>query len=438
MIATVRVRGAAAVALAVAFVAAACHHNNPRAQRVVASPSHTPVVGLETPAPSASAKPPPSSRSSATITFATARPTPNPGDLAKAKIKLTQIATLNQPLGMAVRSHDDALYVVEKGGTVHAIRSGRVDPTPVLDISSEVSTGSEQGLLGLAFSPDGSHMYVYFTNATGNIVLREYLVSGGRAVVSSMRQVLTIAHSTFPNHNGGNIVFGPDGFLYIGVGDGGSEGDPNNNGQNRGTLLAKMLRINPAAGASHAYQIPSTNPYASSGGRCDTTPAAGVCAEIWAYGLRNPWRYSFDRTTGDMWIGDVGQDKWEEIDYQPASGKGGDNYGWSLMEGTHRYKGGPPANHHAPIYEYSHDGGNCAVTGGYVYRGRRISNLDGAYVFADECVGRLRAFVFHDGLAAEHRFLGPQVSQPASFGQDQFGELYVLSLSGGVYRIDPA
>jgi len=397
------------------------------------------VAGLETPVPSPTATAQ-HSRSSATVSFSTPTPTPQPADLADAHTTLTRIASLSEPLAIAIRTSDPALYVAEKGGTIHAIRSGLLDPTPVLDISSEVSTGSEQGLLGLAFSPDGSHLYVNFTNKSGpagDTVIREYTFSGGRATGTG-RLVLTQTQP-FANHNGGNLVFGPDGYLYIGLGDGGSGGDPMGNGQNLNTLLGKMLRIDPKPGtpdcgahsgsAPGSYTIPPTNPFVGKAG----------CDEIWAYGLRNPWRYSFDKTTKDLWIGDVGQDSWEEVDVQGAGGRGGDNYGWNRMEGTHSYNGGtPPPSHHPPVYEYSHDSGNCSITGGYVYRGTRIPNLAGAYVFGDFCVGRLRAFVLHGGRAANQRFLGPQVNQLSSFGQDGNGELYVTSLDGGVYRIDPA
>ena len=431
-------------AAALVLLAAACtHHKNPNAERIIASPSPTALVGLETPgASSTPSAPPVRSRSQGTISFATSSPLPQTTSLSSAHTKLTQIATLNQPVAMAVRSGDAALYVAERAGTIRAIRNGRVDSTPVLDISSEVESGYvEQGLLGLAFSRDGSRLYVYFTNRLdppgGDIVIREYAFSNGRAVASSARQVLQIAHPTNANHNGGNLAFGPDGYLYIGVGDGGGAGDPNNHGQSLDTLLAKMLRINPMASGSNAYQIPSDNPFVA---------RAGARGEIWAYGLRNPWRWSFDALTGDLWIGDVGQNAWEEIDEQAAKAKGGDNYGWNRMEGTHSYNGGtPPQNHHAPVYEYSHDDGNCSVAGGYVYRGRRIPNLAGAYVFGDSCTGLVHAFILYKGRATDHRLLGPRVPSGSSssysltsFGQDQNGELYALSLGGGVYRLDPA
>jgi glucose/arabinose dehydrogenase len=270
-------------------------------------------------------------------------------------------------------------------------------------------------------------LYVNFTNTLGDTVVREYAFADGVATTASARSVLEV-DQPYPNHNGGNLVFGPDGYLYIGLGDGGSGGDPQGNGQNKNVLLGKMLRIDPRVSGTNAYSSPPGNPFVGKPGR----------DEVWAYGLRNPWRYSFDRTTGDLWIADVGQDNWEEVDFQRAASKGGDNYGWNLMEGSHRYSGTAPANHHGPIYEYSHDGGNCSVTGGYVYRGPRISNLRGAYVFSDFCAGALQAFIQKDGRATEHRFLGARVPNLSSFGQDQNGELYVLSLDGGVYRIDLA
>jgi hypothetical protein len=190
-----------------------------------------------------------------------------------------------------------------------------------------------------------------------------------------------------------------------------------------------MLRLDPNASGGEAYTVPPSNPFASS---------SGTKALVWAYGLRNPWRWSFDRSTKDLWIADVGQNAYEEVDFQPATAHGGDNYGWNRMEANHSYNGGsPPSGYHRPIYEYSHDGGNCAVTGGYVYRGSKIHNLQGAYVFGDYCAGRIRAFTLRNNAATNSRFLGVTVDQLTSFGQDASGELYAFSLSGPVYRIDP-
>lgn len=341
------------------------------------------------------------------------------------KIRLKKIASIHEPVALALRKGDSAFYIAQRhDGTIRPVRNGKAGD-PVLDIGSEISTGNEQGLLGLAFSADGTKLYVDFTSligggASGDDVVRQYTFSNGKAVPSSARDLIRVA-DPYPNHNGGNLVFGPDTYLYIGMGDGGAGGDPQNRAQNTRELLGKLLRIDPGSGAK-GYTVPDDNPFGN---------------EVWAYGLRNPWRFSFDRLTNDLWIADVGQNEWEEIDFDPSGG--GDNYGWSRMEGRHGYNGGtPPANHHGPIYEYSHSAGNCSVTGGYVYRGRRIPDLYGSYVFADYCAGRLRAFVRSEGRATGARFLGPQVDQVSSFGQDAGGELYVLSLSGAVYRIDPA
>ncbi len=341
-------------------------------------------------------------------------------------MSLVKIATLDQPLGLAVRPGDDSLYIAEKVGRVVAIRGGRVDPTPVLDLSRSVSQGSEQGLLGLAFSPDGKFLYVNYTDLSGDTNVVQYEMGARRADPGSGRRVLFV-HQPFGNHNGGNLAFGPDGYLYIGLGDGGSEGDPLGNGQNLSTLLGKMLRIDPRPSGGRPYAIPPDNPFVGK---------AGVRPEIWAYGLRNPWGYSFDRKTGDLWIGDVGQDRLEEIDFQPAGAGGGQNYGWNQMEGTLAFSGTAPPGAIPPIFEYAtHQNGTCAVTGGFVYRGKDIPNLAGAYVFGDFCSGQIMALVQRQGRMLEHRSLGVSVPELASFGQDGAGELYAMSLLGGVFRL---
>ncbi len=340
---------------------------------------------------------------------------------------------------MAVRAGDPALYFVTKSGTVRALRDGRLDPAPVLDISSKVSHGSEQGLLGLAFSPDGRFAYVDYTDRGGDTNVVEYAWRDDRADTASARRVLFV-DQPFPNHNGGNLVFGPDGDLYIGMGDGGSDygsgdpqGDPHRNGQDEGVLLGKMLRIEPRmpdgslAPGGRAYAIPADNP---------SVGQPGARPEIWAYGLRNPWRFSFDRTAGDLWIGDVGAGLEEEIDVQRAGSPGGENYGWNAVEGTVVYRG-PPADAVGPVYEYNHSFGGCAVTGGYVYRGRAIPDLRGWYVFGDFCLGSVSALRADDPDAGEFTLSERNVPSLASFGQDQAGELYALSLAGGVYKLVP-
>ena len=357
----------------------------------------------------------------------TASPSPEPG-VGTVHVRLVQVASVDQPLALALRPHDPALYVAEKTGRIVAIRDGRVDPEPVLDIAGDVSLGSEQGLLGLAFSLDGRFLYIDYTDTAGDTHVDEYALTDGAADPASRRTILTVAQP-FSNHNGGNLVFGPDGDLYIGLGDGGSGGDPYGNGQSLSTLLGKILRITPRPAAGHPYGIPPDNPFV---GRSGARP------EIWAYGLRNPWRFTFDRDTGDLWIGDVGQSAWEEIDRQPADSVGGENYGWNAREGDHPYDTQTSAPGAVdPVFEYPHDGGVCAVTGGYVYRGSAIEDLFGSYVFADFCAGDIEALRIRNGRVAGHRSLGVTVPNLSSFGEDAAGELYALSLSGGIYRLAP-
>ena len=368
--------------------------------------------------PSVTTTPPPPSATSVSAP---------PSSLAAVRVRLVEVATLQQPLALAVRSGDPALYVAQKTGKVIAIRDGIEDPIPMLDLTDQVSLGGEQGLLGLAFSPDGREVYVNFTDTNGDTHVTGYAVRDGRADAASRRDLLFV-DQPYSNHNGGNLAFGPDGYLYIGLGDGGSGGDPHGNGQSLSTLLGKMLRIDPTPSGDRPYRIPADNPFV---GHADARP------EIWAYGLRNPWRYSFDRLTGDLWIGDVGQSAWEEVDLQASDSAGGENYGWNRMEGDHPYGGASrPADAVRPVYEYSHDQG-CVVTGGYAYRGKAIPDLVGAYVFADFCTGAIEAIEVRDGRVTDHRSLGPVVPSLSSFGEDADGELYAMSLDGGLYLLAP-
>jgi len=282
-------------------------------------------------------------------------------------------------------------------------------------------------LLGLAFSPDGSKLYVDHNDSTGDIHVAEYTMGAGLDVnAGSRRELLTIGHRQFTNHNGGGLAVDRAGLLYISVGDGGGSGDPNGNAQRLDSLLGKLLRIDPRPGASGPYSIPPDNPFAH-------TPNARP--EIYAYGLRNPWRFSFDQQTDDLWIADVGQGSWEEIDLETAPRTGGQNYGWNALEGTHRY--GPPASGPtmAPITEYGHDGGDCSVTGGAVVRadGGALGALEGAYVFADYCSGRIRALRQAGGAVTEiNQSLGT-VRNPVAFDMAG-GSLLVVSLTGTIYR----
>jgi glucose/arabinose dehydrogenase len=345
-----------------------------------------------------------------------------------ARVRLVPVAQLEQPVAMATRPGERTLYLVEQVGRVRAIRGGQLDPTPVVDISDRVTAGGEQGLLGLAFSPDGRFLYLAYTDRDGNHQVSELTMRGQRADPGSERSILHF-DDPFGNHNGGQLAFGPDGYLYIAFGDGGGGGDPEGNGQSLDALLGKILRIDPRPGGGRPYQVPSDNPFV---GRDGARP------EIWAYGLRNPWRFSFDAATGDLWIGDVGQNAYEEIDYQPA-GEGGRNYGWNRREGLHPFDGGDrPDGAVDPVIEYGREGGACTVIGGFVYRGQRIRGLRGAYLYGDYCAGWVRAARVRDGEVLDRRDLGLEVPSLSSFGVDAAGELYALSLSGDVYRLAPA
>ncbi|HXF56162.1 MAG TPA: PQQ-dependent sugar dehydrogenase, partial [Actinomycetota bacterium] len=357
----------------------------------------------------------------------TVGPSPGPSpDLDAVRVRLVEVARLGQPLALAVRPGDQALYVAEKDGLVRAVRGGRVDPEPVLDLRGQVSQGLEQGLLGLAFSPDGRYLYVNYTDLAGDTRVVEYAVVEGRADPGSRREVLFV-DQPYPNHNGGNLAFGPDGYLYVGLGDGGSANDPHGFAQDLGSLLGKLLRIDPRPFGGRPYGVPPDNPFV---GRPGARP------EIWAYGLRNPWRFSFDRQTGDLWIGDVGQSSREEVDFVPA-GTAGANFGWDHFEGSLLVEGDPIPGAVMPIHEYPTGPEGRSVIGGYVYRGSAIPALVGAYLYSDFYNPRIVALVRQGRGVADLRVVHQGVEATASFGEGPDGELYVLSLAGGVYRIEP-
>jgi glucose/arabinose dehydrogenase len=328
--------------------------------------------------------------------------------LASARIRLTRVASLDYPIAMAVRPTDGSLWVARKGGTVCRLIGGSCN---LSQSGATDSGGNEQGLLGIAFSPGGTRFYASYTNPAGDTRLDEFhVLADGRANLATRRTVFT-EDQPQANHNGGHIVFGPDGRLYLGLGDGGGAGDQhgaNGNGQNPGTDLGKILRIDPA----------------------------GPSVQRWISGVRNPWRFTFDRANGSLWVGDVGQNQWEEIDYLPAGAQQGRNLGWRCFEGTHRYSGCSPAGGHTPpILEYAH-GPGCSVTGGYVYRGAKIPALAGAYLYADYCDGQIQAVSLQGGQIRTSRGLGVNAGNVVSFGQGADGELYVLTPSA-IHRIDP-
>lgn len=383
-------------------------------------------------------------RSTAPTTSTTAAPAPTttlrPADLNAARVTLTKVADLPPSTALAVRAGDPALYVTTQAGQVLSLRNGAVDPTPVIDISDRVRSVGEQGLLGIAFSPDGTLLYLHYSaregaGAAGEGRIVEFAFAGGRADPTSARLLLAVPDPQV-NHNGGQLAFGPDGLLYIAFGDGGSQGDagpghaPGGNAQSRDELLGKLLRIDPRPDGGMPYTIPPDNPFAEGGGR----------PEIWSYGLRNPWRFSFDRASDDLWIADVGANEREEIDVATAPDAGrGVNYGWNRLEGTRDTGvGDVPDDAVAPVHEITHADGNCSITGGYVYRGAAIPDLVGAYVFTDYCNGAIRAIRVEGGQVVVARDLGISLDRVSSFGEDAAGELYVISQSSGLYRIDPA
>ncbi len=339
---------------------------------------------------------------------------------------------LKQPVSIT-NAGDSRLFVVQQGGMVRIVKDGALLKDPFLDISDRTKSGGERGLLGLAFPPDyatSGHFYVYYTGTRGESTLSRFTVTPGnpdRADPTS-EEILLTQEQPYSNHNGGQLAFGPDGYLYLGLGDGGSGGDPQGNGQNLGVLLGKLLRLD--VSGDKGYKVPPSNPFVAT---------AGARSEIWAYGLRNPWRFSFDRETGDLYIADVGQNAYEEVDFQPADSKGGENYGWNIMEASHCY-GASTCDQTGltlPILEYPHGPQwGTSISGGYLYRGEAVPALVGRYVFADFTSGRVWSAGPEDGWELKPLFeTGFNVS---TFGEDAAGELYVADYTSGlIYRVGP-
>ncbi|MFB6770161.1 PQQ-dependent sugar dehydrogenase [Streptomyces sp. NPDC056337] len=341
------------------------------------------------------------------------------------QVALTEVARATNPTAGAA-GPGGTVWIAERAGTVRVLNDTGLGE-PVLDISDETTTDGERGLLGVTFDDDFAHFYISYTDLQGTSTIDEFAVQDGTIQEDTRRTVLT-QEQPESNHNGGDITFGPDGYLYIAFGDGGGGGDPDGNGQKLDTLLGKLLRIDPQGGTP--YAVPQDNPFVGD---------PGARSEIWSYGLRNPWRFSFDAGSGDLLIADVGQSEWEEIDWAPADSKGGENYGWAQMEGTHPFRGGTePANHVPPIHEYDRNGLGCSVTGGYVYRGQAIADLEGQYVYSDYCDGTLRSLEIDNGKVTAEHDLGVNGGEVVSFAQDTDGELYALAIGGTVWRVDPA
>jgi glucose/arabinose dehydrogenase len=363
-------------------------------------------------------------------------PAPAPAETARkaGKLHLVTVGRFDNPVYVASPPGDRRrLFVVEQGGVIRVMRGGKTLSQPFLDISGEVLSGGEQGLLGLAFAPDYARsggFYVNYTNTTGDTRIVEYRrASPDRADPGSARVVLA-QQQPEANHNGGQLAFGPDGLFYIGLGDGGGANDQHGtigNALDLGSLLGKILRIDPRERAGKPYSVPSSNPFVN---------REGARAEIYSYGLRNPWRFSFDRSTGDLAIGDVGQDAREEVDFVRRGAGRGANFGWRVWEGNRRNTNeASPPGARRPAFDYGRDDGSCSVTGGYVMRDRSVPSLYGRYVYGDFCRGQLYRVTLRAGGARNRRPLNlPRVDSLSSFGEDARGRVYAVSLAGPVYR----
>ena len=351
--------------------------------------------------------------------------------LAQVSLRAQEIASgLASPVYLTAPSGDARLFVVEQRGRIRIIQDGQLVSAPFLDITSRVSSGGERGLLSLAFHPQyrtNGFFYVNFTDLAGNTRIERFTVSSNQNVANAASSKLILGvPQPAANHNGGLNLFGPDGMLYIGMGDGGGGGDPQRNGQNRNTLLGSMLRIDVDRG--DPYAIPPGNPYAGQ---------ANARGELWAIGLRNPWRFAFDRQAGLLYIADVGQSRLEEVSIVPVA-RAGVNYGWNIMEGSACYSASTCDRQglELPAVEYDHAAGACSVTGGFVYRGTAIPEIAGHYFYSDYCAGWVRSFRFSNGTVSDQRSweMG-DLGSVTSFGEDASGELYIVSANGRVYRI---
>lgn len=364
----------------------------------------------------------------------------NPGDgqtpppVPSSGLRLVEVASgFDSPIQVTAPAGDPRLFVVEQTGRIRIIANGQVVATPFLDIVSKVGSGGERGLLSMAFHPSyatNGFFYVNYTDRSGDTRVERYHVGANPNVADPATAQLVIGIAQpYSNHNGGLVMFGPDGYLYIGMGDGGSGGDPQGNGQNQAALLGKILRLD--VNGAQPYAIPATNPFVGQ---------TGKRPEIWITGVRNPWRFSFDREAGLLYLADVGQNAWEEVHVTQAS-QGGLNFGWNLMEGTHCYgsSGCSQQGLTLPVLEYSHADGACSVTGGYVYRGSAIPAVRGHYFYSDYCAGWVRSFRWDGSTATDRREwdLG-NVGNITSYGEDSAHELYITSSSGRVYRFAPA
>jgi glucose/arabinose dehydrogenase len=341
-------------------------------------------------------------------------------------VRLVRVASIRNAVGMAAPPGTSRIFVASRGGRIYALDEG-TEPRKVLDLAREVSCcEEEQGMFDLAAEPDGSALYASFSDTTGALRVVSIPIVLGRLETGSRQDLISIPQAS-PRHHGGSLEIGPDGHLFIGTGDGVLDLDPRNRAQSFGSLRGKLLRIDPGNGRGKQYAVPGSNPFVGQ---------RGARPEIYALGLRNPWRFSFDRLTGDLWLSDVGQYEVEEINHLPAGSAAGANFGWSRLEGSRVLRGRPPRGYWAPSIEYSHDGGRCAVIGGYVYRGVAIPELEGLYVYGDLCDGRVRTLRVRNGRVTRGPPLNVRVDALVSFGEDAGGELYLLSLYQGIFRLE--
>ncbi|HVF41071.1 MAG TPA: PQQ-dependent sugar dehydrogenase [Gemmatimonadaceae bacterium] len=361
----------------------------------------------------------------------TTEPDPDPGPVTEVTLRAQEIASgLGNPVYVTSPPGDSRLFVVEQIGRIRIIENNQLLPTPFLDLIGRVAFGGERGLLSVAFHPQyatNRFFYVYFTAITsGEIRVERFTATSNPNIAdpASSKLILAVPHP-LSNHNGGLAMFGPDGMLYLGLGDGGGGGDPDGNGQNRNTLLGSILRLDVNGG--DPYRIPPDNPFVG---------MSGARGEIWAMGLRNPWRFAFDRQAGFLYVADVGQSRYEEVNIVPAT-RAGVNYGWNIMEGSSCYNAQScsPSGLEEPILEYDHSGNACSITGGFAYRGSAIPELAGHYFYADYCAGFVKSFFFNGSINLQRTWGLGSLGNISSFGEDSARELYITTANGRVYKI---
>ena len=428
-----RHRTASAVAIGlVGLLAAGCSSDSSNVAVSPANSTGSTAATSATSAPAGTGVTAAGTQAPTTAAAGATAPTPTTAGapLGDPAVAFDQIGLFAQPVELTFRPTDGLIYVVEQDGKVVIMNNGQPG-ADALDMTDRTSAYGERGLLGLAITKDGSLAYADYTNNDGNTRIDEYAVNADGTFDKSTRREVLGFDQPYPNHNGGKLAFGPDDMLYIGTGDGGSGGDPDRRALNMSEWLGKILRIDPHATADAGYAVPADNPFVG---------VDGARPEIWSFGLRNPWRFSFDRQTADLWIADVGQGQWEEVDAGWAADGGGRglNFGWSAFEGNHRFNDDQSEDGVTPpIHEYEHVGQDCSISGSALYRGAVIPALVGWYVFGDYCSGQVRALQIADRAEVKQVGLG-SVPNVVSIDEGPDGELYVLSAGGGIYSVTAA